>query len=317
MNELKEKAIFIKEIFKPIKKKIYQRQHVYAYFKKDLFSADLVDYQYHSKFNKGYNYLLNVIDIYSRYVWVIPLKTKTAVETLNAFKTINEIPKNLWVDEGKEFFNSEFMKFNEKNSINMYHTYSEIKGAFIERFNRTLKEKIIKYMEGRNTRTYINELPNIVKQYNHTKHSTTKQTPYDVYFNNKIPQTMKQIKPDSNNLKVGDYVRINRIKDLFEKGYTHRWSKEVFKIIEIIAPPFPTMYKLQDMSDEIINGKFYLEELEKTAIPNFKVFEKVIKQKKVDGKQMYLIQFDGYYLPKFHKWVNKTELDRLKDLSKQ
>ena len=315
---MQEKKQYIKEIFKPIDNKIFQRQHVTAFFKNDLFSADLVDYQYFSKQNKGNNYLLTVIDIYSRYSWVIPIKSKTAKDVLDAFKSIGEIPKNLWVDEGKEFFNNEFKKFNEKNGINMYHTYSEIKGAFIERFNRTLKERIIKYMQIANTKVYINELPKIVDNYNNTKHSTTKQTPFNVYFKDAIPQTMKPIKPISNNkFKVGDYIRINRIKDLFEKGYTHRWSKEVFQITEVIEPPYPTMYRIKDMSDEEIKGKFYAEEISLTKVPNFKVFDKIIKRQKVRGKQMYLIQFDGYFQDKFHKLVNKTELERLKNLSKE
>ena len=316
---MEEKNQFIKEIFQPIKKKIFQRQHVYSYFKKDLFSADLVDYQYFKKQNKGIKYLLTVIDIYSRYAWVIPLKSKTGVEVLKGFKSIKDIPKNLWVDEGGEFFNKDFMAFNAKNDINMYHTYSEIKGAFIERFNRTLKERIIKYMQFANTKTYINELPKIVEFYNNSKHSTTKETPFNVYYKDKIPQMMKPIKPKSSDdkFKVGDYVRINRIKKTFEKGYTNRWSKEVFKIVEKQEEPYPSMYKLQDMSDELLEGRFYAEEIIKTKVPNYKVFEKIIKRKKVDGKQMYLIQFDGYYLEKFHKLVDKKELERLKNLSKE
>ena len=155
---MSEKEIFIKEIYKNVKKN-FQRQHIIAYSKNDLYSADLVDMSQYSKVNKGIHFLLTIIDVYSRYAWVVPLKNKTALEVLNSFKSINQIPKNLWVDEGKEFFNKDFKKFNEENNINMYHTYTEIKGAFIERFNRTLKERIIKFMDYEATTKYLDELP--------------------------------------------------------------------------------------------------------------------------------------------------------------
>ena len=308
----KEKEQFYKEIYKNVKAKKFQRQHVTAYSNKDLFSADLVDVSKYARFNKGNHFLLTIIDVYSRYAWVVPVKNKSALNVLEAFKSMNQIPKNLWVDEGKEFFNSSFKLFNIKNGINMYHTYSEIKGAFIERFNRTLKEKIEKYLDSNRTKVYIDELPAIVKKYNETKHSITKETPTDIYFGNSIPDQYKVIEEKEGRFKVGDYVRLNRSKSLFEKGYTYRFTKEVYKIKEIHCPPYPIMYTIEDTLGEEIIGRFYDNEMELTQVPNFKVFEKVIKQKKEGNKMLYQIKYQEYDDPKFFQWVTKKQLDFIK-----
>ena len=253
---MNEKAILIKEIHKtPIKH--FQTQHVTAYFKNDLFSADLVDYSILSKQNKGIKFLLTVIDIYSRYVWVLPLKNKQSITVLDSFKSINEIPKNLFVDRGTEFYNKDFKAFNKINNINMYSTFSEIGGGHIERFNRTLKTNIAKYMDYESTKNYINELPKIVELYNNTKHSVTKQTPYNIYYKNAIPDYAKVIEAKEPKYKVGDYVRISKNKRLFEKGYTSKFTKEVYKIVSLKFPPYPIVYELEDLSGEKIEGWFY------------------------------------------------------------
>ena len=100
---LSDKEQFYKEIHKNIKKKTFQRQHVYAYENRDIFSADLVDYSMLSKTNKGVHFLLTVIDIYSRYAWVVPLKNKSGIEVFEAFESIKEIPKIYLLIEEKNF----------------------------------------------------------------------------------------------------------------------------------------------------------------------------------------------------------------------
>ena len=94
----------------------------------ETWSADLIDMREFSKDNKGYNYLLNVIDIFSKYSWSIPLKTKTGLDVTNAFETIltnKNFPKKLWVDQGSEFYNKTFDKLLKSKSIKIYHTFNE------------------------------------------------------------------------------------------------------------------------------------------------------------------------------------------------
>ena len=103
-----------------------------------------------STFDKGFRFLLCVIDIFSKYAWVVPLKDKKGVSIVDAFQKIlddsNRKPNKIWVDKGSEFYNSFVKKWLKDNDIEMYFTYNEGKSVAAERFIRTLKTKIYKYM---------------------------------------------------------------------------------------------------------------------------------------------------------------------------
>lgn len=131
------------ELHKPIKRK-FQRRHVDVFEIDDVWGADLVDMREWIKQNKGFKYMLNVIDVFSKYAWSIPMKDKTGKTTLEAFRKIaqdsSRIPKHLWVDRGLEFYNKDIDSWLKKNDIVRYSTYGEHKSVVVERFNRTLKE---------------------------------------------------------------------------------------------------------------------------------------------------------------------------------
>ena len=140
-----------------------------------------------SKFNKGFRFLLCVIDIFSKYAWVIPLKDKKGLSIVSAFQIIlkesNHKPNKIWVDKGSEFYNSSFKKWLKDNDIEMYSTNNEGKSVIAERFIRTLKNKIYKYMTSISKNVYIDKLDNIVKRYNNTYHTSIKMKPVDVKDN--------------------------------------------------------------------------------------------------------------------------------------
>ena len=95
-----------------------------------------------SKSNKGYRYMLNIIDVFSKFAWSIPIKNKTGETVTEAFESIvKRIPKFLWVDKGKEFYNRNMDQWLQKHNIKRYSTFGEHKSVIVERFNRTLKEK--------------------------------------------------------------------------------------------------------------------------------------------------------------------------------
>ena len=124
---------------------------MHSSFKDNIWGVDLADMQLLSKFNKGFRFLLCVIDIFSKYAWVIPLKYKKGISIVNAFQIIlkesNRKPKKIWVDKGSEFYNSSFKKCLKDDDIEMYSTNNEGKFVVAERFIRTLKNKIYKYMK--------------------------------------------------------------------------------------------------------------------------------------------------------------------------
>lgn len=299
---------YVKELMKPVVKS-FQRRKVNVFFNNDIWTADLIDYNNLSKFNKNVKYLLCVMDIYSRFVWVFPLKDKSSQLVLQSFKTFQNFPYKLWTDLGKEFINKDFKEFCKMNNITIYHTYGDSKAVFIERFNRTLKRKISEYMIINNTNKYIDVLREIVNEYNNNIHSSTDETPYNIYYNDKPSQDISiDIYNSKPKFKVGDFVRISRTKGVFEKGYKPKWSKEVFKIIAVDKLD-PIMYQLEDLLKEQIEGKFYEPELQKTELKDFAMIEKVIRTKIVNGVKKYFVKYDGYD-DKFNEWVNEDKIDK-------
>ena len=123
---------------------------MYSSFRDNIWGVDLADMQLLSKYNKGYRFLLCLIDIYSKYAWVIPLKDKKGISIANASQKIiddsKRRPNKMWVDKGSKFHNNSFKKWLQDNDIVMHSTNIEGKSVIAERFIRTLKNKIYKYM---------------------------------------------------------------------------------------------------------------------------------------------------------------------------
>ena len=271
------------------------------------------------KENKGYRYMLNVVDVFSKYAWSVPLKDKTGMTVLNGFKQIvkesDRKPKNIWVDQGKEFYNKNMNEWLKENEINRYSTYGEHKSAVVERFNRTLKTNMWKRFTAENTRNWINMLDKLMTDYNNKYHSTIKMTPVeaskneneeDVTNNNldkyKINKNKKPI------FKAGDKVRISRTKGIFEQGYLPNWSEEIYTVVEV-KNTNPYTYIINDMNGELIAGSFYTEELQKTEQEVFRI-EKIIRKKKINGVEHGFVKWIGYNKD-FNTWEPMTEIKKL------
>ena len=123
-----------------------------------------------SKYNKGIRFLLCAIDIFSKYAWVVPLKDKKGISSVKSFQSIlkqsNRKPNKIWVDKGSELYNAYFKKWLRDNDIVMYSTHNEGKSVVAERFIRTLKGKIYKYMTSISKNVYLDKLDDIVDKYN-------------------------------------------------------------------------------------------------------------------------------------------------------
>ena len=169
----------------------------------------------------------------------------------------------------------------------MYSTNNEGKSVVAERFIRTLKSKICKYMTSISTNVYIDKLDDIVNEYNNAYHTAIKMKPADVKDNTYV-NTDKEINNKDPKFKVGDHVRISKYKNIFAKGYTPNWSEEVF-IIKNVKNTVPWTYVINDLNGEEITGTFYEKELQNTIQEEFKI-EKVIKRK---GDKIY-VKWKGY-----------------------
>ena len=283
---LKEKVLLMNQILNQQMNLISQllqnskKRKVYSSFKDNIWGVDLADMQSLSKYNRGIKYLLRVIDLFSKYAWVVPIKDKKGTSIVNAFKKIlsdsNRKPNKIWVDQGSEFCNKSFKDFSKINNIKMYSTYNEGKSVVAERFIRTLKNKLFKHMRAVSKNVYFDVLDDIVDKYNNTVHRTIKMKPIefmgDYYAEyNKVPNKKNP------KFKVGDNVKISKYKNIFAKGYTPNWSGQVF-IINKITNTVPWTYAISDLNGEEITGRFYEKKLQKTNQKEFRI-EKVLKRK--------------------------------------
>ena len=299
------------ELHKPIRRKFEKRRVVITGKNTgssidNTWTADLVDMQPYSLWNKGYKYLLTVLDVFSKYAWVVPIKDKKGKTITNAFKVIinKRKPTYLWTDKGTEFYNSTFKDYLKENGITLYSTQNVEKSSVIERFNRTLKSEMFKQFTIQNNTIYTEILPKIVEEYNNRYHNTVKMTPKEAskkknesiaYLNSYhsgAPQKLKKLY-----FKIGDKVRISKYREIFDKSYKGNWSEELF-IINKIQPTVPITYKIKDLLGEDIKGSFYRQELQKADQEIFRI-EKVLK-KDYKNKRMF-VKWKGYS-DKFNSW---------------
>ena len=172
------------ELHKRIIRK-FKKRKVYSTFKDNIWSADLADMQLISKFNKGFRFLLCVIDIFSKYAWLVPLKDKKGISIVNSFQSIIKdlAEKQIRVDKGSELYINSFKKWLQDNYIVMYSTHNEGRSVVAERFIRTLKNKIYKHMTSVSKNAYIDKLDDIVNEYKNAYHRTIKIKRIDVKDN--------------------------------------------------------------------------------------------------------------------------------------
>lgn len=308
----------------------FSRNRVYAEKIDSNWQMDLCDMRNISTVNSGYKYILTIIDVFSKFAWAIPIKNKSADTVLTALKSVLDFrkPKKIQADEGLEFFNKNCKEYMLKHNINMFFTKSELKACVVERFNRTLKEKIWKYFTLNKLNRYIDVLKDIVDSYNNTYHRSIKFKPVQVNksnedqvfinlygFNKKIDkQEFSKQTLQKPNFKINDTVRISKYKPLFEKGYTRRWTEEIFIIKKVLFNDLVT-YELEDLEGKILEGRYYEKELQKVIFTDSKIHYKrdlnlikIIKSRKLKGKTQHLVHFKNYP-DTSDKWINSEELE--------
>lgn len=279
----------------------------------DTLQADLVEMIPYAKQNQNMKYILNVINIFSKKAYARPLKNKSGPEVTKAMKSIlNSMPeriKKLHVDMGKEFYNDSMSKMLRKRNISIYSTFSVKKAAIVERFNRTLKNKMWRMFSLRGTYKWIDILSQLIDDYNDTKHRTIKMTPNDVDSSNEnhLLNTVYNRKwtisvKTQPKFKVGDKVRMSKYKHVFEKSYTPNWTTEIFNIKEVRLTN-PVTYQLLDLNGHDIRGAVYEEELQIVKNPDLYLVEKILRKKR-DLIYVKWLGFDNSH----NSWINKKDM---------
>ena len=303
-------------LFKQVRRK-FPRLPILVNHINEQWQIDLMDISWIQKDNDGIRYFLNVIDCFSRFVWVKPLKTKSADEICTAMESIfkEQTPQKIQSDQGKEFVNSKFKELCVKYKINFFTTTDDAtKAAIVERFNRTLRTRIYRYLYYYNTKRYIDDLEKIVQSYNNSFHRTIGMAPSEVKAENttevllNIRKTHKTNNAKQKPFKVGDKVHISRAKGHFEKGATSNFTEEIFSITKVKKTPQGYIYKLEDYDKEPLTSIFYQYELTLANEPSVYKIEKILKTRTnpTTKKKEYFVKWQGYPA-KFNSWVQDVE----------
>jgi hypothetical protein len=305
-------------LHKPVKRKFRRRKYIVSGID-SLWQTDLTDLSSIKASNDNFKYILFVIDVFSRKAFVRAIKSKASQDVTDAFmdiiETSNRRPIYLESDRGKEFLNNRFQQMLKDNKIIFYNTYNqETKASYVERLQRTIKDKLFRYFTYSGTTRYIDVLAEFVNNYNNSHHSGIKMKPNAVSFQNQEKVWNEQYFPDNQSSAVmlfkfnlGDSVRVTKFKSTFSKGYQQLWSSEIFTVVKRhnTSPP---VYTLSDHNGELIKGKWYENEMQKVTV-NDDVYrvEKILGKRKVNGKTQYLVRWQGYD-KQFDSYVDKNNL---------
>lgn len=287
----------------------------------DVWDVDLMDLTDFADDNDGVKYLLICIDIFSRYLYVEPIKNKSTANTLHAIKNIlrksNTQPETFRSDAGKEFTGNPVKQYLADREIYQQVAYNTTKANYAERVIRTLKKKIFQYLYYKNTKRYIDVLQDLVAGYNENYHSSIKCAPSTVNKNNEAEIWARQYLPkDSSKMRnfkfkfkfnVGDLVRISNPRLPFSRGFGLTFSEELFKIKRRHIT-MPATYVLEDLNGKPLRGLFYEAEMilvrGKENIYGkdvaFRV-EKILRRRTHKGKKEVLIKWKGYS-DEFNSW---------------
>ena len=289
----------------------FPRQKVIVNHINEIHSTDLVDMSQYSKMNKGYKYIFTNIDVFSKIAYAFPLKSKKIQDIKPCFEKIfkNNKPKYIWSDKEPAFLSKEMQNFFKNNNVKIYHTNSHLKAVIIERFNKSLRELMMKEFVKNNNTVWYNILSKLIKIYNNRYHSTIKMKPIQVNKSNEkyIKENIYTYNKTSKNpkFKINDLVRISlKRRDLFDKASSNiKWSEELFKIHSINRSNV-IIYKIKDLNDKIIKGNFYERELLKSKnTSGVYIIEKIIRK----NKDRYLVKWRNYS-NEFNSWVDKNDI---------
>ena len=296
--------------------------------------ADLAIFDRISRQNRGYKYLLVCIDTLSRQIFVEPVKTKSAPDMVNAFDRIFSrpgiyIPWKIKTDQGKEFLARRVQDyFNEKN-VQHHSMYNpRFHAGMAERANRTIKERLYRYFTERKTQNWTGVIQEIVDGINHSYNASIGMRPVDVNFKNaeNVRQTLEQKaiekfqnKRGKKKFKIGDKIRIEKHKHIFQKGFMPNFTSEIFVIDQVRdhVPYQPITYRIRDQNGELIKGWFYAHDFsrfrpeletnsQEKGQPIYDI-DKIIRKRKKEGREYLYVKWKGYG-EEHNSWIPASTL---------
>ena len=299
----------------------------------ECWASDLIQIDSLVNQNNGFQYIVTVVDLFSRKLWARKIKQKSKKEMEAALRSIVEendgrSPYKLWTDEGQEYLS--LKDLYEEMEIERYSTRSPIKSSYAERMNKTMEDLLYKQMTSRNTRRWIDLLDEVVYMHNNRVSSVLHGlTPNEAHekgneeflrakFLEDYEKHKKRFSQQKPKFAIGDTVRVIRKKSLFNRGYEPAFGRDLF-VVKEVKRTYPITYKL--------DGKqraFYSQELEAAVQPDTEEEKQyfIEKTRRVNAKKLrsgattggqteYLLKAKND--PDQSSWINQFEYEKIKD----
>jgi hypothetical protein len=295
----------------------------------DQWDVDLMDMIKYVNYTNRYNFILVVIDIFSKYVWLRPLKDKkgeSVSKALNDVLAEGRSPNRIRTDKGQEF--RSWLVDAVFKQIGIQHLFAqntEIKANNVEGVIKTIKSKIYRYFTHKQSYNYVKDLQKFANSYNKTYHKTIGMPPDNVTKGKetnlwwKIYWT-KSVKPEKKTkkvrkpfrFKVGDKVRLTYIKNPFTRENDEKWTGEIFKISQNILRGGLPVYRLKDFHEKEIKGTFYQSELQNVDVRDDDLWkiEKVVKTRGKGRNKQYFVKW-LHWPKKFNSWISARDVNNL------
>lgn len=304
---------------------------IYVRRARELVQADLIDLQSLANSNDGVKYLLVIIDSFTRFAWIRPLKDKSSKTVLAAFKDINEngglnlgeghaegLEEAFLADQGTEFVNRQFKQYLQSKNVEVRTANN--KAPHVERFNQTIQSLLFRYMEEKETERYVDQLANLLKLYNNRYHNTIQMAPKEAedgenldiltqnvnqYYEKAVGSNEALNKKET--FKIGDLVRISKHRGPFYKGYYQSFLPKIYEIAEVLRNLPIVMYKIKDNeTGEMESGTWYAKELQlvdQEYLNTETVFkiEKILRKRTRNGVREGLVKWK-YWPDKYNSW---------------
>lgn len=287
----------------------FRRNKVLVIGKDDQWEMDLMDMTFYAKYNNGVKYVLLVIDVFSKFVWLKPLKNKSGSEVKRAIENIfhnGRIPRRIRSDKGGEFFSRPVQTLLQSKHIRHFTSHNHLKANIAERAIKTIKMKIQHYITYKQNFKYVDHLQDFADSYNSSQHRSTGFAPKDVSKENDVKvwkslywPTSKQYAPLQRfRYEIGDYVRLTYLRRTFQREYDQKWTGEIFKVSRRYKRGGIAIYKIKDFNGNDIEGTFYQGELQKVTVKNDHLWkiDRILKQRRKNNKTEYLVRW--LYWPK-------------------
>jgi hypothetical protein len=299
----------------------FPRQKIIMHKMDQQWDADLMNMSKFYYKNKRYKYLAIFIDIFSRYLWVEPMKTKTPQEMVLVLKRVfaqGRKPEFMRTDKGGEYMGLAVQQYLDMKGVHHFPAYNVNHANYAERVIRTLKGKIYRYFMKNQTEVYINHLDDFVDSYLATVHrgigmrpiDITKENQQSVYENLYLPQVLAEEKEALQfKFKVGDKVHVASTRTKFTKGYVPTFKKEIFKI-KYKTSTIPARYKLVDLKGRLVAGTVYEPEITHVSYKEgvYRI-EKIIRRAVRDREKQVLVKWQGY-TTQFNSWIPAVDVKK-------